>query len=70
MGCEKTRTELDAFAETYGGPFKDGTLVAGRTPGDPLRTAWRAASACFQPHSILDCACGPGWQAIHLAQAV
>jgi ubiquinone/menaquinone biosynthesis C-methylase UbiE len=69
MGWEKTRTEFDAFAETYDGLFNDGTIAPGRTPGDPLWPACRAAIACLQPRSILDCACGPGWQAIHLAQA-
>ena len=64
MHWDKTRLEFDSFAAEYDWRYLSGI--------QPLATAlWAACRAAIErcaPATILDCACGPGWQAIELAR--
>ena len=63
MSWTKTEAEFDAFAETYAWMFGPDKTK------DPLTAGCKAAIDRLQPHSILDCACGPGWASVFLKKS-
>jgi glycine/sarcosine N-methyltransferase len=68
MAWDNTAAEFDRFAGMYDWMFRAEVFPHSTRPGDALLAPCREAIARVKPRRILDCACGPGWQAIELRQ--